>query len=224
MQNADGGWAAFERNCSNPLLKWLPLEGAEDAATDPSTADLTGRTLDYLGGTLRLGREQAFIRRAAQWLYSHQERDGSWYGRWGICYIYGTWAALTGLAAVGEQPDHPQIRKAVKWLAGIQQPDGGFGESCISDRRKTYVPLPYPTLSQTAWALDALTAASQKPLPEALAAADYLLSRLLSEGPQSRYPTGAGLPGHFYTSYESYPLIWPLLALSNFRSKYSYDM
>ncbi|MBM7563455.1 terpene cyclase/mutase family protein [Paenibacillus sacheonensis] len=220
MQNSDGGWAAFERNIDNPLVRWVPLDGAEDAATDPSTPDLTGRTLEYLGRSAGLTRGVAFVRRAADWLYRHQERDGSWYGRWGVCYVYGTWAALTGLAAVGEPVDQPQIRKAVEWLLGIQQPDGGFGESGGSDHVKRYVPLAYSTLSQTAWALDALIAVHDKPLPAMERACDFLLARICRPGPAADYPTGAGLPGCLYTRYDSYSIVWPLLALANYRNKY----
>ncbi|MBP3967182.1 prenyltransferase/squalene oxidase repeat-containing protein [Paenibacillus lignilyticus] len=222
MQNSDGGWAAFERNVNSRIVSWVPLEGAEDAATDPSTPDLTGRTLEYLGKHTGLTTtHHHFMRRAADWLYRAQQADGSWYGRWGVCYIYGTWAALTGLIAAGESTNHPQIRKATEWLLRIQLPDGGFGESCRSDHVKRYVPLTYSTLSQTAWALDALVAANDRPIPAMERACDFLLRALDSDAPLPRmYPTGAGLPGYIYTRYESYPLVWPLLALANYRGKF----
>ncbi|MBO7746333.1 squalene--hopene cyclase [Paenibacillus sp. MWE-103] len=221
MQNSDGGWAAFERNVDHPLIRWVPLDGAEDAATDPSTPDLTGRTLEYLGRCAGLTTAHAYVRRGADWLYRRQEKDGSWYGRWGVCYIYGTWAALTGLTAVGEPGDHPRIRKAAEWLLGIQRADGGFGESCASDRVRRYTPLAHGTLSQTAWALDALTAAHAKPLPAMERACDYLLRRLQAgSGPETEYPTGGGLPGCLYARYDSYSLVWPLLALAHYRDKY----
>ncbi|WP_225446261.1 terpene cyclase/mutase family protein [Paenibacillus rhizovicinus] len=220
MQNSDGGWAAFERNVDSRIIRWVPLDGAEDAATDPSTPDLTGRTLEYLGRSAGLTSDHAYIRRGADWLYDRQEKDGSWYGRWGVCYIYGTWAALTGLAAVGEPADHPQIRKAVDWLFRVQQPDGGFGESCASDRVKRYLPLSYSTLSQTAWALDALIAVHDRPLPAMERACDYLLTHVQRGGPAADYPTGAGLPGCLYMRYDSYAIVWPLLVLANYRAKY----
>ncbi|SDW60741.1 prenyltransferase/squalene oxidase repeat-containing protein [Paenibacillus sp. CF384] len=222
MQNSDGGWAAFERNVNSRLISWVPLDGAEDAATDPSTPDLTGRTLEYLGKHTGLTTSGShFMRRAADWLYCAQQADGSWYGRWGVCYIYGTWAALTGLIAAGESPNHPQIRKAKEWLHRIQLPDGGFGESCRSDHVKRYIPLSYSTLSQTAWALDALIAISAEPSPAMERACDFLLRASDSENPLPRkYPTGAGLPGYIYTQYESYSHVWPLLALANYRGKF----
>ncbi|QHT61780.1 squalene--hopene cyclase [Paenibacillus lycopersici] len=220
MQNSDGGWPAFERNVDSRIIRWVPLDGAEDAATDPSTPDLTGRTLEYLGRSAGLTSANGFVRRAADWLYGRQERDGSWYGRWGVCYIYGTWAALTGLAAVREPADHPPIRRAVEWLLSIQRPDGGFGESCASDSVKRYRPLPHSTLSQTAWALDALIAVQERPVPAMERACEYLLAHMLRDGPHVSYPTGAGLPGCVYMRYDSYPVVWPLLALAHYRAKY----
>ncbi|WP_219837678.1 prenyltransferase/squalene oxidase repeat-containing protein [Paenibacillus sp. R14(2021)] len=220
MQNSDGGWAAFERNINNPLISWVPLDGAEDAATDPSTPDLTGRTLEYLGRHVGLTSKQPFVRRAADWLFRHQEPDGSWYGRWGVCYIYGTWAALTGLLAVQESARHPQIQKAAEWLLSIQLQDGGFGESCSSDRHKQFIPLPYGTLAQTAWALDALTAVHEQPLPAMEQACDFLLRHLGQDGKAAAYPTGAGLPGYLYSRYDSYGKVWPLLALANYQNKF----
>lgn len=221
MQNNDGGWAAFERNNNSRYISWLPLDGADDAATDPSSADLTGRTLEYLGETLGLKNNHPFIKRGVRWLYKHQEDNGSWYGRWGICYIYGSWAALTGLLAVGESTRNPFIIKAVDWLLAIQHDDGGFGESCVSDHLKTFISLPYSTLSQTAWALDALTAVFGKPNEPMERACSCLIRQLNAPGPAAAYPTGAALPGHMYTQYESYPLIWPLLALAHYQRKYS---
>ncbi|SEG45898.1 prenyltransferase/squalene oxidase repeat-containing protein [Paenibacillus sp. UNC499MF] len=220
MQNKDGGWAAFEKDTDNRLLAFLPLEGAEHAAVDPSTADLTGRTLEFLGGKAGLDIKHDWIRRGADWLTANQEKDGSWYGRWGICYLYGTWAALTGLAAVGLKPDHPAVAKGIRWLLSVQNPDGGWGESCSSDVAGRYVSLGASTPSQTAWALDALIAVHSRPT-EAIDRGVRRLAATLGERDwTSVYPTGAGLPGSFYNTYESYRYIWPLLALSHYRNKY----
>ncbi|KXG42993.1 hypothetical protein U473_02345 [Tepidibacillus decaturensis] len=133
----------------------------------------------------------------------NQEKNGSWFGRWGISYIYGTWAALTGLKAVGLSSNHPTIKKAAKWLLEIQNDDGGWRESCKSDIVKQYVPLNASTPSQTAWALDALITVYDKPTP----AIDQGLQRLIDFGSEndwrSSYPTGAGLADVFYTNYHS---------------------
>ncbi|WP_338080750.1 prenyltransferase/squalene oxidase repeat-containing protein [Cohnella luojiensis] len=219
MQNDDGGWPAFEKNIDNSLLTMLPFNGADAAAIDPSTADLTGRTLEFLGRDAGLTARHLFIRRAVRWLQKNQETDGSWYGRWGICYIYGTWAALTGMLAVGENPEHPSIQRGVEWLLSIQNPDGGWVESCTSDQEKRYIPLRQSTLSQTAWALDALVAYYPKPNSAIEKSVQYLLNTM-DKADQEIYPTGAGLPGYFYIRYHSYPYIWPLLALSHYKSKY----
>ncbi|TVX93626.1 prenyltransferase/squalene oxidase repeat-containing protein [Paenibacillus agilis] len=222
MQNDDGGWPAFEKNTNKTILTWLPYDGANAALTDPSTADLTGRTLEYLGSTAQLKLEHAFVRRGADWLMNHQQQDGSWYGKWGISYIYGTWAAVTGLAAVGVDASNPALVRAARWLSRIQNQDGGWGESCESDRKKTYIPLHLSTPSQTAWALDALIAVSPQPTEEIERGIQNLLYMLQHPNKQSNtYPTGAGLPGNFYIYYHSYNYIWPLLTLANYKRKYS---
>ncbi|MGG6314337.1 squalene--hopene cyclase [Paenibacillus macerans] len=220
MQNNDGGWPAFEKNTDKEMLTWLAIEGAKSAATDPSEADLTGRALEYLGNFAKLGVRHDRVARGADWLLSHQESDGSWYGRWGICYIYGTWAALTGLIAVGMPSDHPAIVRSADWLLSIQNADGGWGESCRSDHAKRYVPLHASTPSQTAWALDALIAVHDRPTPKLERGAARLIALLHEDGRASTYPTGAGLPGYFYVHYHSYRYIWPLLALAHYAKKY----
>ncbi|WHX49351.1 squalene--hopene cyclase [Paenibacillus woosongensis] len=220
MQNNDGGWPAFEKNTNHEMLTWLAIDGAKSAAIDPSEADLTGRTLEYLGNFAGLDTRLEWIQRGTRWLLQHQEKDGSWYGRWGVCYIYGTWAALTGLAAVGLPASDAGIQKGTRWLLTIQNPDGGWGESCHSDRLQRYLPLGNSTPSQTAWALDALIAVHTQPTSAVNAGIRRLIALLHEDNWKSTYPTGAGLPGHFYTHYHSYRYIWPLLALSHYQRKY----
>lgn len=220
MQNNDGGWPAFEKNTNKEMLTWLAIDGAKSAAIDPSEADLTGRTLEYLGNFTGLNTRYEFIDRGTKWLIQHQEKDGSWYGRWGVCYIYGTWAALTGLQAVGVPVTHDTLQKGANWLLSIQNPDGGWGESCHSDRQLEYVPLGESTPSQTAWALDALIAVQPEPTPEVKLGIHRLIAAIHKEDWKISYPTGAGLPGNYYSNYHSYRYIWPLVTLSHYRKKY----
>ena len=220
MQNDDGGWAAFERNIDKPLLTWLPVEGGGSMLLDPSTADLTGRTLEFLGNFTHADYTHPLIKRGVNWLFQNQEKDGSWYGRWGICYIYGTWAAITGLIAVNINKDRTSIQKAIKWLYNIQNKDGGWGESCQSDINKKYVPLNESTRIHTAWALDALIAAENKVTPEIKRGITFLLETSKKSDWTMTYPKGQGLPGGFYIHYHSYEYLFPLLALSHFKGKF----
>jgi len=219
MQNRDGGWGAFEKNAYQPILAYLPIDNAKDSLIDDSTADLTGRVLELLGNFAHYRLEDAPIKKAADWLIQQQRADGSWYGKWGVCYIYGTWAAVTGLRAVGVKKNHPAIKKAVEWLQAVQREDGGWGESCASAERERFIPLHLSTASQTAWALDALLTV-QSPEEEVVQnAVRFLTSDAVNHEEAVYYPTGLGLPGGFYIYYESYNEIFPLLALGHYMKK-----
>ncbi|MFC5602523.1 squalene--hopene cyclase [Sporosarcina koreensis] len=220
MQNSDGGWASFEKNVNDALVHILPIEGGRFFITDSSSADLTGRTLEFLGNYTNLPKHHQTIKRGVDWLLHHQEKDGSWYGRWGICYIYGTWAAITGLAASGVSAQHPSIQKAVNWLHSIQNADGGWGESCKSDLANTYVPLGSSNRTQSAWALDALIAASDQPTPEINNGIAYLLKASNQNDWTNSYPVGQGMGGGFYIHYHSYQYIFPLLAIAHYKRKF----
>lgn len=220
MQNDEGAWPAFEKNTDSKLLSFLPIEKAEYILTDPSSADLTGRTLEYLGNFTNLKNNQPSVKSAIQWLYKDQEDNGSWYGRWGICYIYGTWAAVTGLRAVDVLPTHSSIKRAVTWLESIQNSDGGWGESCNSDRKHKYVPLKASTLTHSAWAVDALISVSDKPSNSINKGVDFLLTNLDRDDWTTTYPKGQGMAGDFYIHYHSYRYIFPLLALAHYKKKY----
>jgi sporulenol synthase len=220
MQNDDGGWAAFEKNIDKSFLAWLPVEGGGTMMLDPSTADLTGRTLEFLGNFTHLNQSHPFVRRGVKWLLQNQKKDGSWYGRWGICYIYGTWAAVTGLLAVKIHRDHPSIRKASQWLYNIQNQDGGWGESCKSDINKKYVPLNESTRTHTSWALDTLITAENEETAEIKHGIAFLLETFEKSDWTTTYPKGQGLPGGFYIHYHSYEYLFPLLALSHYKKKF----
>ncbi|WP_176541141.1 MULTISPECIES: squalene--hopene cyclase [unclassified Bacillus (in: firmicutes)] len=220
MQNDDGGWPAFEKNTNSKLLQFLPIEKGEFIIADPSCADLTGRTLEFFGQYTNLSRDHTAIKQGIHWLLRNQERDGSWYGRWGICYLYGTWAAITGLLAVGFSVRHTSIEKAVQWILDKQNKDGGWGESCHSDSKKTYVPLPASTLTHTAWALDALISVSDKPTTAIKRGITYLLNNLEKIDWTTDYPKGQGMAGAFYIHYHSYRYIFPLMALAHYHKKF----
>ena len=157
MQNRDGGWGAFDRNNDREFLCHVPFAD-HNAMIDPSTPDLTGRVLEALG---QLGRRlgDPVVDRAVAYVRRTQNADGSWFGRWGVNYIYGTWQALTGLAAVGVPADDPAIVAGANWLLAHQQACGGWGESPDSYESPHLRGQGPPTASQTAWALLGLLAA-----------------------------------------------------------------
>ncbi|MEH7237448.1 squalene--hopene cyclase [Bacillus sp. JJ1562] len=221
MQNNDGGWPAFEKNTDSKLLSFLPIEKAEYILTDPSSADVTGRALEFLGKYTNLLKDHPSVKSAIQWLYKNQEDNGSWYGRWGICYIYGTWGAVTGLRAVGVLPTHSSIRRAVAWLGSIQNQDGGWGESCKSDSKNKYVPLNSSTLTHTAWAVDTMISASDRPTRTIDKGVQFLISNLNRDDWTTQYPKGQGMAGDFYIHYHSYRYIFPLLTLAHYKKKYT---
>ncbi|MBY0123609.1 squalene--hopene cyclase [Bacillus sp. S/N-304-OC-R1] len=215
MQNSDGGWAAFEKNVDKKVLNLLPIEGGKDLLIDPSTVDLTGRTLEFFGNYTHLDQHRPMVKRGIRWLLRQQNADGSWVGRWGV-YIYGTWAAVTGMIAVGVSPNHPAIQKALTWLQKIQNPDGGWGESCKSDIKNCYVPLGESTRTHTAWALDTLISAATGVTPEIENGAAFLVDKKEKDW-TATYPKGRGMAGSFYINYHCYEYVFPLLSLAHYQ-------
>lgn len=219
MQNDDGGWPAFERNIDKQILTLLPIDRVEDLVLDPSSPDLTGRTLEFFGNYTNITKDHPMIKRGVDWLLDQQREDGSWDARWGIYYIYGTWAAVTGLRSVGISPHHPAMQKAMGWLRKIQLADGGWGESCNSDKENHYISLPSSTRTHTAWALDALIATATEVTPEIKNGVEFLVQE--KEAAWTRnYPKGRGMAGAFYIHYHSYDSIWPLVALAHYKKKF----
>lgn len=218
MQNDDGGWAAFDKNNNLELVNKIPFSD-HGACLDPSSPDITGRVLELLS---RLGyqKDDRIVRRALRYIKRHQEANGSWFGRWGINYIYGTWAVLTGLAAIGVDMNERYIQRAVTWLKSVQRPDGGFSESPESYMLRRYTPYGDASVpSQTGWGLMGLVAAGEARSEHAQRAAEWLIQNQKSDGtwdePQF---TGTGFPGHFYIRYHGYRHYFPLLALGRYQS------
>lgn len=215
MQSSDGGWAAFDYDNNWQILNKVPFAD-HNAMLDPTCPDITGRVLDAL---IKSGipSEHPSIQRGVQYLLYAQERDGSWYGRWGVNYIYGTFLAMRGLAAAAPHKTHEAIRKAAEWLRSIQNADGGWGESCESYRQNRYVPMP-STPSQTAWALLGLAASGDKTSGSVLKGVLHLLDTQQSDGRwKEDLTTGTGFPNVFYISYQLYKDYFPLLALATLR-------
>jgi squalene-hopene/tetraprenyl-beta-curcumene cyclase len=215
MQNDDGGWGAFDRGCDREALTLVPFAD-HNAMIDPSTVDVTGRTLEALAG-FGLGAGHAAVDRAVAYVLAEQEADGAWYGRWGCNYLYGTWLALRGLrAALGAGiAGEPWCRRAVAWLTAHQNPDGGWGETPLSYEQPEARGRGPSTAAQTAWALMALAAAGELDHPAVARGRDYLLATQREDGTWQDEPwTGTGFPRVFYLRYHLYATYFPLLALA----------
>ncbi len=212
MQSADGGWAAFDVDNNWSVLNRVPFAD-HNAMLDPSCPDITGRVLEAL---CRRGFDasQPAIRNGVRYLLDNQEKNGSWYGRWGVAYIYGTFLAMRGLRASGVREGGPAIEKASRWLCSIQHADGGWGESCASYRCRRFVDGP-SCASQTAWALLGLAAAGATGTVAARRGVDYLLNTQKPDGTwDETETTGTGFPTVFYLTYHMYRQYFPLLALA----------
>ena len=209
MQSSTGGWAAFDVDNASRLPLKLPFSDF-GAVTDPPSADVTAHVLEFLGLEGRAGEPAA--QRGIEYLLREQEEDGSWFGRWGANYLYGTGAAVPALAACG-LGDHPAVARAVAWLERVQNPDGGFGEDLRSYRDPTWRGRGPSTASQTAWGLLALHAAGSAG-PALDRAVDWLVSTQRTDGGWDEpYFTGTGFPGDFYLNYHLYRDVFPVLAL-----------
>ena len=216
MQNDDGGWGAFDKNNDLDLVNKIPFAD-HSACLDPSTPDITGRVLELLASQGFTQRDKC-VQKALQFLKRSQEDFGGWFGRWGVNYIYGTWAVLTGLALLDpEQTEDVEIKKALDWLQSVQHRDGGFGESPQSYAEEKFVPWERSVPSQTAWGLMALVAGGKANTTAARKAAEWLVKNWGTEQWQEPEHTGTGFPGHFYLRYHGYRLFFPLLALARYQ-------
>jgi squalene-hopene/tetraprenyl-beta-curcumene cyclase len=215
MQNDDGGFASFDRANDKEWLTKVPFAD-HNAMIDPSTADITGRVLECLAHFPAFVGAPA-VRRAVEFLRRDQETDGSWYGRWGVNHIYGTWQALRGLAAVGEDRDAPYIRRAVAWLRAHQNADGGWGESIASYTEPQARGVGASTPSQTAWAVMGLLAGAGPRDRAVEGGVRWLVDRQDAAGTwEQALWTGTGFPKVFYLNYHLYRHTFPLMALAQY--------
>ncbi len=217
MQSENGGWGAFDADNQHEHLNHIPFAD-HGALLDPPTVDVSARCLGMLA-QLGYDSDDAAVARAVQYLKDEQEADGSWFGRWGTNYVYGTWSALSALNAVGEDMGAPYVRRAVEWLKRRQLADGGWGEDCASywDERKDEVKASTP--SQTAWALMGLMAAGELDSPEVEKGVEYLLNHPREGGKwQEHLYNAVGFPKVFYLTYHGYSAYFPLWSLSRYRN------
>jgi len=218
LQSKNGGWGAFDADNAYYYLNNIPFAD-HGALLDPPTDDVSGRCIGML---MQLGAtpDDPYVKAGVDFLRKSQLADGSWFGRWGVNYIYGTWSALAGLNAAQVMPDDPMMTKAADWLIAIQNADGGWGEDCNSYKLdyRGYEPAP-STASQTAWALLGLMAAGQVDHPAVARGIRHLEATQQPDGlwGQEHY-TGGGFPRVFYLRYHGYPKFFPLWAVARYRN------
>ena len=222
MQCKAGGWAAFDVDNDQDWLNAIPY-GDLKAMIDPNTADVTARVLEMLG-ECNLPMSDRRMQKAIAYLLDEQETDGSWFGRWGVNYIYGTSGALSALALIAPKTCRTEMRKGAAWLLSCQNNDGGWGETCASYDDPSLKGKGVSTASQTAWALIGLLAVkdlidldADKAIDRGI---DYLFSTQQADGKwdESEF-TGTGFPCHFYLKYHLYQQYFPLIALARYQNR-----
>jgi squalene-hopene/tetraprenyl-beta-curcumene cyclase len=215
FQCGDGGWAAFDKEVTTPWLEDMPFAD-HNAILDPTCSDLTARTLELLG-YIGFDLGARCVRDAIKYLIDTQDDDGSWYGRWGVNYIYGTWQVLRGLRAIGQDMTQDWILRGRDWLESCQNDDGGWGETCATYDDPTMKGRGESTASQTAWAVMGICACGDLDRPSIQRGLRFLLGSQKADGswdePQI---TGTGFPKVFYLKYDMYRQNFPLLALATY--------
>jgi len=216
FQCRDGGWAAFDKDCTKSILEKVPFAD-HNAMLDPECADITARILELLGyENWKTGHPQ--VKEALRYVREQQEADGSWYGRWGVNYIYGTWQVLRGMRALNLNMTEPWLLKGRDWLRSVQRPDGGWGERCNTYDDPVFKAQGPSTASQTAWAVMGLCAFDDPNDPWLRRGVEYLCRTQNSDGSWAEEEiTGTGFPKVFYLKYDMYRNSWPLLALATFK-------
>jgi squalene-hopene/tetraprenyl-beta-curcumene cyclase len=225
MQCKNGGWASFDKNNTKMIFQHIPFAD-HNAMLDPPTVDITGRILEMLA-TYGYTRRDKRIERAIQFILKEQEPDGSWFGRWGVNYLYGTFLVLRGLEAIGIWNHEPEIQQAAEWIRSVQNADGGWGESCQSYDDPITRGVGVSTPSQTAWGILGLLAAGDNRSDSVAKGVRWLLERQRADGSwdesmgegktREAIITGTGFPRVFYLAYHTYRDVFPLLALTNYR-------
>jgi squalene-hopene/tetraprenyl-beta-curcumene cyclase len=216
MQNRDGGWGAFDKNNDRTFLNHIPFAD-HNAMLDPSSADVTARVLECLG---RYGwpATHPVLQRAVAFLLKDQTEDGSWYGRWGVNYVYGTSGALRALETIALTA-RDYCQRATGWLRSVQNADGGFGESIASYYDAQLKGQGVSTPSQTAWGLIGLLAAADREDPAVGRAVNHLVEQQNGDGSWDEDQfTGTGFPCVFYLKYHLYRNYFPLYALARYRN------
>jgi squalene-hopene/tetraprenyl-beta-curcumene cyclase len=217
FQCRDGGWAAFDKDCTKGVLEKVPFAD-HNAMLDPECADITARILELLGYE-GWSVEHPQVEKALRFIREHQEDDGSWYGRWGVNYIYGTWQVLRGLRALNLDMSQPWLTKARDWLESVQHEDGGWGERANTYDDPVFKGQGPSTASQTAWAVMGLCAFDDPALPSLQRGIEYLIHTQNPDGSWTEHETtGTGFPKVYYLKYDIYRNAWPLLALATYRS------
>jgi squalene-hopene/tetraprenyl-beta-curcumene cyclase len=215
FQCRDGGWAAFDKDCTKGVLEKVPFAD-HNAMLDPECADITARILELLGYE-GYSAEHPQVQKALRFIREHQEEDGSWYGRWGVNYIYGTWQVLRGMRALNLDMNQPWLLKARDWLESVQHEDGGWGERCNTYDDPVFKGQGPSTASQTAWAVMGLCAFDDPFRRSVQRGIEYLVRTQNPDGSWTEdETTGTGFPKVFYLKYDMYRNSWPLLALATY--------
>jgi squalene-hopene/tetraprenyl-beta-curcumene cyclase len=216
FQCDNGGYGAFDKNVNKKWLEDVPFAD-HNAILDPPCADITGRMLETMG-KCGVPKKDSQVQRAIRFLQSTQEEDGSWYGRWGVNYIYGTWQVLRGLHGIGYDMNEHWVVRGRDWLECAQNPDGGWGESCGSYDDSRLKGRGLSTASQTGWGLMGLLACGDIQRPSVRRAVRYLIETQQADGSwEEKLITGTGFPCVFYLRYDMYRNNWPLLALGEYQ-------
>lgn len=222
MQSSNGGVAAFDSDNNHEYLNQIPFAD-HGALLDPPTADVTARVLGLVGH-LQRPEDAPFIERAMGYLRREQEADGSWFGRWGTNYIYGTWSVLMGLEALGEDMSQDWIQRAVTYLKGMQRSDGSWGEDNGSYWNPPRGRAEIATSFQTAWAMLGLMSAGERNTPALARGAAWLIAQQAEDGAwHDPEHTAPGFPRVFYLKYHGYTRYFPLWALSRYRNLHGDD-